>query len=186
MMRSTLFKQLNTNKLWFFYLLIIGLVLSRLIPHPPNFTPIGAIGVFIGAYSMGRLLWVLPLIALVISDYLIGFYDLTSMFFVYIGVFASFLLGKWFLSKNVRVANLIGTAFASGVTFFVISNFGVWLSGQLYPFSISGLIECYIAAIPFFGNTLASNLFYTLLTFGVYEFVVNKRMQQQENHLQQL
>jgi len=136
----------------------------RLVPHPPNFTPIGAMALFSGAYIGRRALaFVAPLAAMLLSDAILGFYS--GMWVTYLAVALIALLGSVALQKRTPVR--IGlTAVAGSVLFFAVSNFGVWALGDMYPHNIAGLVACYVAAIPFFQNTLAGDLFYATLLFG--------------------
>ena len=136
----------------------------RLVPHPPNFSPIDAMALFSGAY-LGRrgLAFVAPLAALLLSDLVLGFYH--GMATVYAAVALIVAIGWWVSSR--RSAWRIGTAaVASSVSFFVITNFGMWLFSGFYPVTYAGLIACYTAAIPFFQNTIAGDIFYAVLLFG--------------------
>jgi hypothetical protein len=136
----------------------------RLVPHPPNFAPIGAMALFSGAY-LGRrtLAFVAPLAAMLLSDTVLGFHS--GMIFVYASVALITILGAMTLRKRSPVR--IGLAAVAGsVLFFAVSNFGVWALGDMYPHNIAGLVACYVAAIPFFQNTLAGDLFYATLLFG--------------------
>ncbi len=153
------------------YILILVLlaVSSRLIPHPLNFTPIGALGLFAGAYILDKRVWLLPLCALLLSDFIIGFYEPIAMLFVYLGFALSAFIGRLLLSDKRTPLRLGGAAVTSATLFFVVSNFGTWLTGTLYPISITGLVECYLMAIPFYGNTLLGDLFYVVVLFGIYE-----------------
>ena len=153
----------------FLSILILMVVLSRLIPHPLNFTPIGALCLFAGAYIVDRRIWMLPLVALLLSDFFIGFYEPIAMLFVYLGFALSAFLGRFMLSEKRTSYRLGGAAIASATLFFIVSNFGTWLTGMLYPVSIAGLIECYVMAIPFYGNTLMGDLFYVVVLFGAFE-----------------
>lgn len=136
----------------------------RLVPHPPNFSPIDAMALFSGAY-LGRrgIAFVAPLAALLLSDLVLGFY--AGMNFVYASVALVVVIG-WSLSSR-RSAGRVGVAAIAGsASFFVITNFGMWLFSGFYPPTRAGLEACYVAAIPFFQNTLAGDLFYTVLLFG--------------------
>ena len=153
------------------FLLILIVAFSRLVPHPLNFTPIGALGLFAGAYLLDRRSWMLPLCALLLSDLVIGFYEPIAMTFVYLGFALSAFLGRYLLSEKRAAIRLGGAALGSAIIFFILSNFGTWLSGTLYPMSLAGLIECYVMAVPFFGNTLLGDLFYTVVLFGCFEVI---------------
>ena len=136
----------------------------RLVPHPPNFTPIGAMALFSGAY-LGRraLAFVAPLAAMLLSDAVLGFYS--GFWITYLAVALIALLGSVVLQKRNPLR--IGlTAVAGSVIFFVVSNFGTFALSGMYPHTVAGLGACYVAAIPFFQNTLAGDLFYATLLFG--------------------
>jgi hypothetical protein len=136
----------------------------RLVPHPPNFTPIGAMALFGGAYFGRRsLAFAAPLGALLLSDAILGFH--AGMPFVYGSVALVVLLG-WAVAKRMTALTIAGAAVASSVLFFAVTNFGTWLTSGMYPQTLSGLAACYVAAIPFFQNTLAGDLLFSALLFG--------------------
>jgi hypothetical protein len=136
----------------------------RLVPHPPNFTPIGAMALFSGAY-LGRraIAFAAPLGALLLSDLVLGFYHGQAT--VYFSVALIVMIGMAALTR-VSAVRVGAAAIASSVLFFVITNFGVWLFSGFYPRTFVGLEACYVAAIPFFQNTVAGDLFYATLLFG--------------------
>lgn len=149
--------------------LVVFGVIMRLLPHPANLAPVGAIALFGGAVLPRKLGWWLPLATMAISDYLIGFYDgilFTWAAFLLVGLFGMSLRNSsnWF-----RVP--FG-ALGSGIIFFAISNFGVWLQGGLYSRTWAGLAECYTMALPFFRNTLLGDLLYGAILFGVYALAI--------------
>ena len=143
---------------------IIAAAALRLVPHPPNFTPIGAMALFSGAY-LGRrgLAFVAPLAAMLLSDAVLGFYS--GMQYTYFAVAVVVLIG-WAISARISPLRVGAGALASSVLFFLVSNFGTWLSSGMYPHTFDGLAACYVAAIPFFQNTLAGDLFFSGLLFG--------------------
>lgn len=146
--------------------LIFAGTLSRLLPHPLNFTPIAAIALFGGTYLNKKYSIVLPMLALLISDYLLGFYS--GMIWIY-GSFALIgLIGIW-LKNNKSVPMIFGGTLLSSILFFAITNFSVWIDGSLYPKTWDGLIACYVAAIPFFRNTIAGDYFFVVVLFGSFE-----------------
>lgn len=153
------------------YVLILLAAASRLVPHPPNFAPMGAIGLFAGAYLHRRTAWLVPILALLASDFILGAYRPVTMAFVYGGFVLGGVLGRVMLSRRQSALLVGGAAVAHSVLFFILSNFGTWLPGGLYPRSLAGLMECYVAAIPFFGNTLASDLIFSAVLFGGYALV---------------
>ena len=139
----------------------------RLVPHPPNFTPVGAMALFSGAY-LGRrgLAFVAPLAAMILSDTVIGFYS--GFWITYLAVALVVLVGSLALSR-VSVLRVGGAAIASSVLFFLVSNFGTWALSGMYPHTMQGLSACYVAAVPFFQNTVAGDLFYATLLFGGFK-----------------
>jgi hypothetical protein len=149
-------------------ILILAAALSRLLPHPPNFTPIAAIALSSAVYFDKRFAFIIPLAAMLISDLFLGFH--TGMAWVYGSFFAIGGIGLW-LRSHKRPLPIAGAALASSVLFFVVTNFGVWLTGTLYPKTLEGLIACYVAAIPFFQNTVAGDLLYTGVLFGLFEVI---------------
>ena len=144
--------------------MILASVISRLLADPPNFAPITAIALFGGAYFYQKhFAFLIPLAALFLSDLFLGFHQL--MFFTY-GCFVIIIcLGLW-LQKRKTVSSVIVTALMSSILFFVVTNFGVWMLSGMYTYDQSGLLTCYIAALPFFQNTLAGDLVYTGILFG--------------------
>ena len=143
---------------------IVAAAALRLVPHPPNFSPIDAMALFSGAY-LGRraIAFVAPLAALLLSDLVLGFYHGVAT--VYATVALIVVIG-WWLSSRPTPLRIGAAAIASSVTFFVITNFGMWLFSGFYPVTFPGLVACYTAAIPFFQNTVAGDLFYSVLLFG--------------------
>lgn len=139
----------------------------RLVPHPPNFSPIGAMALFSGAY-LGRkaLAFAAPLGALLLSDLVLGFYHGQAT--VYFSVALIVMIGMMALGR-VSAWRVGAAALLSSVLFFVITNFGMWLFSGFYPRTLGGLEACYIAATPFFQNTVAGDLFYATLLFGGFK-----------------
>lgn len=150
-------------------LLIVGLIAaaaaSRLIPHPPNFAPIGAIALLGGAtFRDRRLAFVIPLTVMLLSDVVLGFHRL--MPFTY-GSFAAIVLLGFALRSRRRPVPIAVTSLTASSLFFLVTNLGVWIAGSLYPKTFAGIVSCYLAAIPFFGNTIMGDVFYTGLLFSV-------------------
>ena len=148
------------------YLFIVLGVLSRLLPHPPNFSPIAMMALFSGTYLSKKQALTIPLLIMIVSDIFIGLHGLiwwTWGSFLLIG-----LIGVW-LKKRLGLLVAAGKAFVSSVIFFLITNFGVWVSTNWYPHTFKGLVDCFVAAVPFFRNTLTSDFCYFLIFFGGYE-----------------
>lgn len=138
--------------------------LFRLVPHPPNFSPIAAMALFSGAYMPRRALaFAAPLAALLLSDLVLGFYP--GIAFVYLSVALTVLIG-WAISSRRSAPRIAGAAIAGSLMFYLLTNFGTWVSTDLYPRTLEGLAACYVAAIPFFQNTLAGDLLFSALLFG--------------------
>ena len=155
----------NHSRLAAIFAAILIAAVLRLIPHPPNFTPIGAMALFSGAYlgRKGVIAFAAPLGALLLSDLVLGFYR--GMPTVYFSVALVVIIG-WLSLRRVSPIRIGAAAIASSVLFFVVTNFGMWLSSGFYPRTLAGLEACYVAAIPFFQNTVAGDLFYAALLFG--------------------
>ncbi|HEU5482461.1 MAG TPA: DUF6580 family putative transport protein [Sphingomicrobium sp.] len=155
----------NKARLVALLLAIFAAAAMRLLPHPPNFSPIAAMALFSGAYLPRRLLaFAAPFGALILSDLVLGgFYP--GMNFVYLSFGLTVLIG-WAVAKRKTALTIAGAALASSVLFFVLTNFGMWLFSGFYPLTWGGLVACYVAAIPFFQNTVAGDLFFTALLFG--------------------
>lgn len=137
---------------------------ARLLPHPWNFTPMMAIGLYAGAKSKRLPTGVLiTLLALILSDAVMGFYG--GMWYVYAASLVPVLIG-YFMRSRQGVGTLAAGAFASSLSFFFITNFMVWATGHMYPHTGAGLAACLTAAIPFYQNQLAGDAFYTVALFG--------------------
>jgi hypothetical protein len=150
---------------------ILGAAALRLVPHPPNFTPIAAMALFGGAHLERRwLAFAVPLGAMLLSDLLIGFHS--GMAFVYAS-FASVVLIGWAVRARLTPLRIGGAALASSALFFVVTNFGTWLLSGMYPHTATGLASCYVAAIPFFQNTVAGDLVYSGLLFGGFALLLD-------------
>jgi len=149
------------------FVLILLAAAARLLPHPPNFAPIAAIGLFAGAVQNRRASWLVPCAALLASDLFLGFYNPVGMLWNYLAFGACLLLGSAWLARRRSVGRIAAAVATSSVAFFLLSNFGMWASGY-YPRTAAGLVECYVAGLPFFRNTLASDAVYSAALFGGY------------------
>ena len=153
-------------------LMVFIAALVRLIPHPPNFAPIAAMALFGGAYfSKKTFAFIIPLAAMFVTDMIIGIYSYAWI--IYLSFAIIVVLGIIML-KKVSVKNLIFASVTASISFFAITNFGVWALGTLYPKTAAGLLASYTAAIPFFQNSLIGDLFFVGVMFGVYELVKHK------------
>jgi len=165
---------LNVFKKEFFPIgLILILVFARLIPHPPNFTPIIAVAIVSGYFFKNINLSLLTLlVAMLVSDLFIGFYE--NVIFVYASLLLiTFVFYK--ISNKINFKNLFIYSFAGSLIFFIVSNFGVWALGSpgvydiAYEKNLNGLMQCYILAIPFFGNTFLSTLIFAYPAIFIYK-----------------
>ena len=150
-------------------LAIIFLIsLTRIFPHPPNFTPILALAIFGGAFLTNkRTALCIPIIAMFLSDLIIGFHS--QIYAVYLSIIVLSLLGNMIEKKNILNLGIVG---ASGsFFFFIVTNFSVWLTDGLYPLNLTGLMQCYIMAIPFFHNTLISTVIFLAILFTGYSLI---------------
>jgi hypothetical protein len=178
---------MKKNILLIVALIAIG-ILGRIIPHPPNFTPIIAIALLSSyAFKNKWMIIVIPLMAMWISDLVInnylyaGYYDSLLIFssgflWVYGAIICIALLGT-ILIKKVKISNIALSSISGSLIFFFITNFGVWISGSMYPKSLFGLIECYTLALPFFGNALVGDLVYCTILFTSYSLVFSNEFQ---------
>lgn len=147
--------------------LVAAAVCMRLVPHPANFAPVTAVAIFGGAALPRKYAVAVPLLAMCLSDLLIGWYDYRVMLVVW-GCYAAtaFASGRW-----PKRPNVLGTAALTGsasLCFFLLTNFAVWAWGDMYPHTLSGLADCYVLALPFFRNTLLSDVVYTSVLFGLW------------------
>ena len=171
--------------------MILVAAMTRLIPHYPNFTAVGAVALFGGAYLSKRMAFIIPVVALFISDLFLNnliyarlypeFYDGFMLFNVkglpVYGAFIAVILIGMFFIKKATIKNVLGSAVLASVVFFLITNFAVWAGSVIYPKSLAGLLACYTAAVPFFWNTLLGNVVFVTVLFGGYAWVRNRQTQ---------
>lgn len=164
--------------------LIFIAALSRVLPHPPNFSPIEAVALFGGAYFAKRH-WALlvPLAAMFASDLVLGlanggiywdYFASAGYLMVYVCIALSTLLG-FGLRGKVTGSRVLGYSLAGSLLFFVVTNFGAWLGSPAYPQTMAGLVAAYVAGVPFFQWTVLGTLFYAALLFGGFE-LLRKRL----------
>lgn len=147
-------------------LIALGAVL-RLLPHAPNFAPLGALALYGGAtFSSRRSAFSIPIAAMLISDYFIGYYFLPLMLFVYGSFLLTVLIGRW-VRRQVSIQRVIAGSLSASVLFFTVTNFGVWVAGHGYQPTAAGLLQAYVNGLPFFRNTLLSDLLYSSAFFGL-------------------
>jgi hypothetical protein len=162
-------------------LMIVIVAFSRLIPHMPNFSPLGAIGLFGAAYFAHKWqAYLIPILATWVSDLFLNNMVYASYypeftwfyegFYWQYGSYLLIVLMGIFLFKKVNIQRVVSGAFLASIIFFLVSNFGVWISGTMYPKTSEGLVACYVAAIPFFKGTLIGNLLFSAVLFGTFAF----------------
>jgi len=153
--------------------LIIVLSFSRLIPHPWNFTPVLAMGIFSGFYFKNFILSsFIVVFSMFVGDLFLGFHS--TMFFTYTSLIIAVVLGL--LIKKFKFTEILFYGVASSVCFFLVTNFGAWLTLEMYEKSFAGLLQSYILAIPFFHNTLISTLLYLILLKLLFNLFVKKNI----------
>ncbi len=168
-------------------LLVIGII-GRVIPHPPNVTPMIAIALLAShAFKNKWIAILIPLVGMWISDLIInnylyaGYYDKFVFFssgslWIYGSILFTVLIGK-VLIKHIKLSTVFLSSLSASFLFFVVTNFGVWFSNMMYPKSLLGLIECYTLAIPFFGNALIGDIVYSVVLFTSYSLVFSNRFE---------
>ena len=163
------FLDLRTSSI---FILIAILAFSRLIPHPPNFTPLLGMAVFAGAMLDKKLLaFIVPLVAMFLSDLVLGYHS--SIPIIYFAITLNVAIGFFLVSKFTYLRGFVAL-FSGAFIFFIVTNFAVWLGSGMYSQDFDGLISCYIMALPFFQNTLISSLIYGLGAFYLFDLFENK------------
>ncbi len=163
-----------TPKLYVVIVMIVTGAMMRLIPHWPNFTPIAAIALFGGTFMKRKdLAFLIPVAAMLLSDLIIGFHS--TMLPVYLSFIAIVVFGL-ILQRRLTVVNALSASLAASVLFYLVTNFASWTSGLMpYPMNASGLMQSYIAGLPFLFNGLLGDLFYTSVLFGTVYLVTNRQ-----------
>lgn len=162
-------KNMRTKKIISYGLIILLAVLARLVPHVPNFAPIGGLALFSGANFKNKIALLIPLCAMFISDIFLGFHKTVP--YVYVSFIVIALIGG--LIKNNKWQSLALASLTSSILFFLITNFGVWATGSMYAKNLDGLMQSYAMGLPFFRNTILSDLFYSFSFFYGYRFLSN-------------
>ncbi len=176
-----------TPRFLFITIAILIAALTRMLPHPPNFTPIAAIALFGGACMTNKkFAFIIPLLAMLISDCIyIPYSDSTGFHNTMLYVYASFIIITFigmYMRNNPKTGNIILASLISSVLFFLITNFAVWAASG-FQFGMSGLLTTYVAGIPFYNNsilgsfflnTVMGDLFYCGLLFGSFYFAKSK------------
>ena len=157
--------QIN-KKIIFGITIVFVLALSRVLPHPPNFTPILGMAFFAGAvFDKKVLAYCISILAMLVSDLYLGFH--AGMPIIYFAICVCILIGTFFHSKLNLTTSFLGIS-AGVISFYLISNFAVWYGSGMYASDLNGLITCYIMALPFLQNTFLSSIFYGMAACVLY------------------
>ena len=148
--------------------LVFGL-LTRFMPHAPNFTPVLALALFGGVYLKRSQALLLPLALMMVSDLFLGLHPVIG--FTWGSIFLISCIGLW-IRTSQSVTRVAAGSLASAFLFFVVTNFGCWLA--YYPHTWEGFSSCYMLAVPFFRGTLASTFLYAVIFFGGYELLARR------------
>ena len=161
-------------------IIILLAAFTRIMPHPPNFSPMAAIGLFGAAHFAKK--WqafFIPLIGIWVSDLVINNYVYSSsssnfvwfysgFYWQYMSYILIIFAGLFIFNRGISLTKTFGGMMSSSGIFFLVSNFGVWTGGTMYPKNFGGLITCYVAGIPFIHNTIISDALFTTVLFGTY------------------
>jgi hypothetical protein len=167
--------------------LILVAALIRVLPHPHNFAPVGAMMLFGAAYFRRSWGLLIPFIALFLSDLVLNnvvysayypTFKWVSSGWNYLSFAAVFAVGYLMFQKGVHVIKVAGASVSASVVFFLLSNLSTFVETTIYPKTVAGLMACYTAGIPFFANTLVSDLFFSAVLFGAYEWVTARGLVQ--------
>ncbi len=151
----------------FILISLISIIISRLIPHPPNFTSTIAVAFYLPAL-FGIKFIIVAILAFIVSDLIIGMHQL--IFFTWGSLLLIGYLAKFFKKAYFRPFGIT----ISCILFFIISNFGVWLFSNLYSMNTQGLIACYTMALPFLQNSLIGSLIFSLIIELIVSFQTTK------------
>lgn len=151
--------------------LIILATLLRIAPHPANFAPVMAVALFGGAVLPRRLAVITPLLAMIISDVVIGMYDWRIMLTVW-ACYGIVALASSYWLRSGNVARGAALTLAASTSFFAVTNFAVWAASGMYTHTWQGLSDCYYMALPFFRNTMLSDMLYTILLFAAWRLAL--------------
>jgi len=171
-------RELSTVGFVSLVLMVFVMALTRLLPHPPNFTPLIASALFGGAYCNRRFLaFAIPIGAMFVSDVgleILTGYGFHRLMFVVYGSIALIVAMGFVLRRHLSVRWIAGMTVGASLLFFISTNFFVWLMSGLYPKTFDGLMACYVAALPFFGRSILGDLFYAGIMFGGWAFAESR------------
>ncbi len=162
--------------------------LARLLPHPPNFTPVGGMSLFAGARLSGWYAYLVPVALMAITDLLLkatqGVPFSRASPFVYASFLVNVWIGRKLLARSENPIRIGAAAFLCSLQFFVVTNFAVWAMSRFYAHTLTGLANCFAAAIPFYGRTLAGDLLFTAALFGAHAWLTRRVAQNERVTLQ--
>lgn len=166
--------------------LVFLAALTRLLPHPDNFTPIGAMALFGAAYfNRHALTLAVPFIALFVSDLVLNnviyrqyypAFTLITSWWIYAAFGLVMLAGWLLLRQKVTLSRVAIASLTASAIFFLVTNFSVWLESTMYPKTVAGLMACYTAGLPFLRNTVLGDLFFSAVLFGTYQWAARKQV----------
>ena len=160
------------NQYYAIVFIILALAIARIIPHPPNFTPILGMAVFSGTFiGKKTFAYLIPIVAMFLSDLYLGFHS--GMPIIYFSLALCVLIGTFIGARTTILIYALGIS-AGVIVFYLITNFTVWYGSGMYDYTFSGLITCYVMALPFLQNTIVSSMIYGIGSFLIYN-VINKR-----------
>ena len=163
----------NINNLVLPVVIILSLSLTRLIPHPWNFSPVLAVGIFSGFYfKQFYLSLFIVILSMFIGDLYLGFHS--TMFFTYISLAVAVIIGLYI--KHFKFTEIVFSGLASSACFFLVTNFGAWMVLDMYEKNLTGLLQSYVFAIPFFHNTLISTFLYLILLKLLFDFIIRRKI----------
>jgi hypothetical protein len=153
---------------------VLMIALCRLLPHPWNFVPVSAAAIFGGIYLDKKWAFVLPIASMVIADIFLGF-SLSDIPFVYGSILLAVLIGVGIgtrrKNKPAFAMSVVSGTLGSSVLFYLVTNFGSWLTLGMYTKDLSGLIQSYVMALPFFKNSLVGDMFFVSVFVLGYELI---------------
>lgn len=160
----------SLTQIIFVLTLIVVAAFSRLLPHPPNFSPIAALALFGGATLSLPWSLAVPAVAMLLSDALIGFDSFPITLSVYGSFFVTVAFGAW-LRARPSPWRILAASLGASVLFYLVTNAAVWWFSGLYPQTTAGLVLSYVYAIPFFRHTLLGDLAYSVTLFFAYQYL---------------
>jgi len=162
--------------------LVLLIVLSRMAPHPPNFTAVGAVAIFSGAFFRNRWASFVPFAGMIISDLFLPHYAIMHRLIVYVAFGLTFGIG-YLIRKHYKLSTSVGAALASSTIFFLVTNcvflYTAGWGPVMYPHTIQGQVLSYTYALPFFKWSLLGDLAYSVAFFAAYRTLTSASLRLQ-------